>query len=332
MRGLAFIIGGAILVAPYSCLALASSLNGFVRGRAMIGNGKTISTRSHSLIATGMDGQKEKDQKAVDQQPGSKEKPRSVARVGDASASPLLSGTFEVILLGFTVDRQTRDDALQRDGVGDEVFLVSPSNFLIDTLSREIRRNVGGHGAVYGQRRSSTSAVIQAGTASETGGLRTGDQFPQPTPWVYRNDGIAGDAIPHIFFLSEITQGANVMAVIPSLWEWDNNDEAIQYTYVDMMADRNLARAVSPFIARSPTSLRDSIKTFSELGLPLRLSIGRGPLGLGEVNNRPIGMVRSGDRYTFDPQVLILTYQMADMIARTDFGKGNGVIEMRYKD
>ena len=43
-------------------------------------------------------------------------------------------------------------------------------------------------------------------------------------------------------------------------------------------------------------------------------------------------MIRSGDRYTFDPQVLILTYQMADMIARTDFGKGTGVIEMHYKD
>jgi hypothetical protein len=62
------------------------------------------------------------------------------------------------------------------------------------------------------------------------------------------------------------------------------------------------------------------------------MSIGHGPLGLGEASNRPIGMMRSGDRYDFDPQVLILTYQMADMIARTDFGKGNGVVEMRYKD
>jgi len=363
MRRLALIIGGAILVAPYSCSALAGTVNGFVRDRAMTGNGKTNSARSHSLIATGMDGQKEKGQKAVDQQPVTKEKqaapsqsqpgslvtrvglkadgnntgrcpltvnftgfitttgsgdvqytfirsdgiagpvlsahfkdagtqavttswglgegsdqphyegwaairilspnqlesshetgsfsitcaPRSVARVGDASASPLLRGTFEVFLLGFTVDHQTRDDSLQRDGAGDEVFLVSPSDFLIHTSSREIRRSVGGHGAVYGQRRSSRSAVIQAGTASETGGLRTGDQFPQPTPWVYRNDGIAGDAITHVFFLGEITQGANVLAVIPSLWEWDNNDEGIQHSYVDMMADQNLARAVSDY-------------------------------------------------------------------------------------
>src|SRR5258705_10361521 len=40
----------------------------------MTGNGKTNSARSHSLIMTGMDGQKEKGQKAVDQQPGTKEK------------------------------------------------------------------------------------------------------------------------------------------------------------------------------------------------------------------------------------------------------------------
>jgi hypothetical protein len=133
-------------------------------------------------------------------------------------------------------------------------------------------------------------------------------------------------------FYDHITQGENVLAVIPSLWEWDNNDLTTQYAYAEMMGDPNLARAISPFVAHSPTTLRDSIKTYSQLGLGLKMSIGHGPLGLGEASNRPIGMMRNGDRYDFDPQVLILTYQMADLIARTDFGKGIGVVEMRYKD
>src|SRR6266436_4306053 len=74
MRKLALIIGVAILVAPYGCSALAGSVNGFVCDRAMTASGKTISACSHSPIATGMVGQKEKAQKAVDQQPGTKEK------------------------------------------------------------------------------------------------------------------------------------------------------------------------------------------------------------------------------------------------------------------
>src|SRR5204863_7546168 len=88
------------------------------------------------------------------------------ARVADASASPRLAATFEVTLMGFTVVHQTRDDMLQRDGAGDEVFLVSPSDFLIDTSGAEIRRSVGGHGNAYGERRSSGSSVTQAGSAT----------------------------------------------------------------------------------------------------------------------------------------------------------------------
>src|SRR5436190_9424672 len=220
-----------------------------------------------------------------------------IARVGDASASPLLTATFQVTLMGFTVVHQTRDDILQRDGAGDEVFLASPSDFLIDTSGAEIRRSVGGWGNAYGQRRSPGSSVTQAGTATPSGGLRTGDQFPLPAPWLHTGGATVGGAISHVFFWGPITQGSTAVAVIPSLWEWDNDELETQLTYGSMMADLSLGPAIRPFIAHSPTDLEGAIKTYSQLGLPLRLSLGHGPLGLGEVNNRPIGMTRNGDRY-----------------------------------
>ena len=161
----------------------------------------------------------------------------------------------------------------------------------------------------------------------------TGDLFPSPEPWTGGGRPVAGLGIPHQFFVGEITQGRNALAVIPSLWEYDRYDTPLLGPYVDMMTDPSLARSVPRFITSPPgTDLGNFIKNGSELGMPLRVSIGHGPLGLGEVNNRPIGMMRIADRYVFDPKVLILTYEMADMVARTNFGRGNGVIEMRYQD
>ena len=41
-----------------------------------------------------------------------------------AQTAPPLIGNFRVTLTGFRVNHQTVDDALERDGVGDEVTLI----------------------------------------------------------------------------------------------------------------------------------------------------------------------------------------------------------------
>jgi hypothetical protein len=44
-------------------------------------------------------------------------------------------------------------------------------------------------------------------------------------------------------------------------------------------------------------------------------------------------MVWSRGRYLFDSRAVVLTYEMADRFAQNDlFGKGNGVVEVRYAD
>jgi hypothetical protein len=45
-------------------------------------------------------------------------------------------------------------------------------------------------------------------------------------------------------------------------------------------------------------------------------TIGDGPLGLGEVNDRPIGMVREGNMYNFVPKFLFLNFNTASRAAR----------------
>jgi hypothetical protein len=41
---------------------------------------------------------------------------------------------------------------------------------------------------------------------------------------------------------------------------------------------------------------------------------------------------RDANTYQFDPTVVILTYEAAAMISRTDFGHGPGVFELRFLD
>jgi hypothetical protein len=61
-------------------------------------------------------------------------------------------------------------------------------------------------------------------------------------------------------------------------------------------------------------------------------TIGDGPLGLGEVNDRPIGMVREGNRYNFVPKFLFLNFNNASRAADTNQGLGLGVIKINYTD
>src|SRR5436190_4428122 len=235
-------------------------------------------------------------------------------------------GRFRVTLQGFTVRQQTNDDLLERDGVGDEVFLAYPTTFLVDRAGVESELEIGGSGTVYGQERHFIIYAVRAGTASATGGFRTGDEFPSPNPWA--DHPIPAElGIPHLLFDGEITQGINALAVIPTIWEFDHGHYRNFVQYRESMSDPNLALAVSRFISPSPATLRDAIKTFSRLRLGNRV-----PVVGGEMIDRPIGMGFDGEKFQFDPQVIILTYETADLIAHTDSGKGLGVLEMSYRD
>jgi hypothetical protein len=248
------------------------------------------------------------------------------------TAAPL-SGRFSVTLNGFRVNHQTVDDPLERDGVGDEVYL-PPLFFVIDSEGRKLRQEFVFSGpSRYGQLADWDHNRIEAGTATPTGGLRSGDSFPAANPET--GDGLSpGIGIPRYFnFGEELVERQKALVLIPSVWEWDSSDPRLEDLCLAMARDPHLNSYVSRFINLPPGSdLSNFIKRGSEIGLPLNVSLGHGPLGLGEVGNRPIGMTQSGDRYVFDPQVLILTYDAADMISRTDYGHGPGIFEMRFQD
>lgn len=65
-------------------------------------------------------------------------------------------------------------------------------------------------------------------------------------------------------------------------------------------------------------------------GVPSAIGVflGDGPLGLGEAKDRPIGMVRRGNRYSFLPKLLILNFDTALAAAQAD----RGLVKIVYTD
>jgi len=270
------------------------------------------------------------------QSPGAQQaQPRSgVPQPGTPRTNGSQTGRFLVTLNGFHVNHQTKDDALERDGVGDEVYLISPTLFLCNPTG--IVDGGGGFGPVHGQKRD--PGTVQAGSATPTGGLRTGDSFPTSNPETGAGHPISpGFGFPFKFYEGDIIQGQTAVVIVPSLWEWDNNDNTLHDPFANVFsgaaARANLLGHVTRLIHNPPSEFRGCLIRASGLRMPInQVSIGHGPLGLGEVNNRPIGMIKVGDRYVFDPTMVVLTYESANMIARMDFGHGPGIFELRFTD
>lgn len=132
-----------------------------------------------------------------------------------SSADPS-SGRYRITLTNFTVNAQTYDNPFQLDGKGDEVYLATHI-LLFDTsstnlvVSNEVRTS-----KMYGDV-SGFSYRVRAGTAGSTGGLATGNSVGAATT--------PGGEFPMVLWEGPLVQGKNVLVVIPTIWEWDDNPE-----------------------------------------------------------------------------------------------------------
>ncbi len=261
------------------------------------------------------------------------------------SSSPP-QGWFRVTLNGFHVMHETKDTALGLDGTFDEIRLMS-TYFLINSS-----------GAVVSQS-SFKSKVICDGkfvdpdnlgtlTFPERRGLKAGDDFPAGSPAKLslsaRELEFHLSSPPVLLFEGLLSQGSRGVVIIPSIWEMDGSPElrTIYSEYLSSQArfmGSHVAEMITDYRFYGPRSgdfpVRQALKGGASMGLgemAERVFIGTGILGLGDPKDRPIGMVKSGNHYTFVPKVLVLTFETADAIARTTGPYGSGVVKVYYED
>jgi hypothetical protein len=237
---------------------------------------------------------------------------------------------FRVMINGFTVDHQTADDILERDGRGDEVFFLAQAR--LTEGGRSLRDSGLLRSRVMGDA-NGRSDRINAGSsppnliAPTTGGLRASDAFPSLTPWRLAAAPTA-DRAPMLLFDGDLASG-QALTIAPTIWEWDGPDDLL--TVVGRIFNPVLdfsARATMP--RPRPTGLLRDILGVAPGGVGSEARVGRGIFG--DPHDRPVGMQFTADGYTFLPQRLLMSYELADAASRADFGFGAGVIPIRYAD
>lgn len=261
---------------------------------------------------------------------------------------------FRITVKGFTCMRETADDILERDGKHDEVYLTSFS-FLVNTSgvaqpNSAVRTRTKTLGDING--RSSTEYRWMAGSATGgLGGIQSGDNLPDAEPWK-NNAPSSGDLLPFVLWEGQLTEGANIAVIHPGLMEWDGPADFLTTFWHSSF----IAQALRPAIGLASLPFRalgigentsynetdpgvwpipEAAQNFGDVFYKSDLS------GLtneqkkqlmvasGKPGDRPVGVNAES---IYNPLQIRLNYTAASQLVQKDFGYGNGIIPVRYKD
>jgi len=230
------------------------------------------------------------------------------------------AGTFRVILTGFSVNHESDDDIFEGDGKRDEVYLRAEI-FLLNqsggvTLRRSLRSIVMGD-----TNNQSDPPRMTAGSASSTGGLRSSDPWPNSEPW-HRVSNPSLDRPPLLLWEGSLTQGNNMIVIVPTVWEWDSRDPSPTEIEWERLVNDWFQNGNYGFVSAIRRNERSP-----ELYINPILFHG-GPQG-----TRPVGIDRTANGVLLRVRSLTLTYEAALQIATTTPSNlGYGVIALNYVD
>jgi hypothetical protein len=165
------------------------------------------------------------------------------------------SSHYRVLISGFAVNQETRDDPKQADGKRDEIFLASQAI----VLSRSTGQMIAKQAAVsseYGDV-SGISGRLFAGTATTMGGLQTGDRLPSPDPSL-PNAAPSTTTLPLVIFDGTLTDGADEVLLLPSIWETDRVGNAFDIWTI-------VASSLRPFGTPKPGFLFPTFDASSDI-------------------------------------------------------------------
>lgn len=283
-------------------------------------------------------------------------------------SSLLPRGRFRVLINGFKAVHETGDHALEVDGKRDEIMLraeilesehtgfvpgslgppPTPPQITLSSRARSVRSKVFGD-------INARPARIQAGSASDKGGIKTGDEVGKRGRG---GDAPTDDRLPLRLWEDSLEAGKNSVVIAPMVWEIDDTiDETLIEPNWPSALNGTFARQLIALVANTirnrlnlpglPDLLTAALgidQKLVELNELLKTEVHAGlviervtPGGLGRSGDRPLGLqeVPGGKQQTF-PQLLILTYETALLASQTPAGvagfTGPGQFTINYKD
>lgn len=260
-----------------------------------------------------------------------------------------LLGHYRVSLNGFRCNNTTWDDALNRDGFGDEVFFQIEYRYadgngnMVEEPVRRETRTIGAPGNgryIFGSARD-IFGNLQFGIAS-------GDEFPGPRPWERREPFPHPEDVPPLhlwegdlvsdwegehtdYWIGRRVTHENIVFFTPTIWERDPGEDAMTgWLRWQVAADaefglkaREIVSGVWPLAAPVFDAVSLGIQTagtFSEV--------------VGQAGTRPVGTQRdpATGELSFIPKVLDLSQARAEEIISRNEGYGFGIRQFSYRD
>jgi hypothetical protein len=240
---------------------------------------------------------------------------------------------YRASINGFWCHNETWDDVFNWDGKHDEVFL-SVNTKVLDA-NGAVLDNLNSESELMGDTWQLPGRV-QAGTASDRGGIISGDRFPWAQPMV-RQSGVNTTVRvpPYVIWEGELPADRMVF-LTPTIWEWDPGAGAWDgwLAWQQQTDEKYGQRAkeifgkIWPVAAPVFDAVSLGIQTFATLaGLwaPLGQSMRR-PIGLQRDPANPNGSL-------FNPITFALNSETAEyLVTSNPQGHGNGIRELLYVD
>jgi hypothetical protein len=231
----------------------------------------------------------------------------------------ITGGWYKYSLTGFQVQSATTDDMLNRDGWGDEIYITmdvvetGPAGKVIQPSGR--LPAVGNFGDI-----GKSENKIRAGTASNTGGLKTADQY-------------FGAPFPFRVWCGQLVQGQTGVVVTSTVWEWDEVAGASFGDWMSFIKKHNQDLQADD-VKKAGADFNANFGTYMQAGAVLTAAGAQGLLDLegvlGKPGTRPIGMTAKG---AFQPRAVILNYDIAEQaLSRVWYGDPAGTLSINYQE
>lgn len=260
--------------------------------------------------------------------------PPASATAPHASApanAPAASGRYVVVANGFRVMHETFDDQLSRDGKYDEVYAA----FTMFQYDRKTSRQVGTDlkkTLIHGEAKPGDGRV-KAGTASASGGLKTGDMFPQVAdPSQRYGAALSSSSFPFLVWQGSLTEGQDAVIILPTMWESDGNTAGFSDWFQNgvtsaprIWADVAVQQAITApklaLVSLTGNIVTTAGPTSGGAAIAMFLTGGASLLFTGSWD-RPIGLQRSGPVPVLPRRAIVLTREMIESAFATSAGGG----------
>lgn len=265
---------------------------------------------------------------------------------------------FRVVAKGFTCNRETADDVLERDGKRDEIYLSSFS-FMVNNANNTIpNTSVRTRTRVFCDinGRGPENKWAMAGSASGgLGGIQTGDNLPDLEPWK-NNAPSSGELLPYVLWEGNLYPGSDYVVIHPGIMEYDGPADFLTNFWHNSFI--GLAARTASNVLTLPFQLFTSIPGYSSGSGYNDSSPGVWPapgvmqqfgnvfyranlatlspedqqklyVNAASPNDRPIGIDAN---MVYNPLQIRLDNNIANTLVDRDFGYGKGIIPLRFKD